>query len=174
VASVWKPSLLRAVLWLLLGAWLGTWFLFAFSVAPAAFGADPAEQAGQIVGPVIANLHLLGGAMGVALALLARALGHSLWCQALPLLMAALCLGSEFGITGEIDKVRDLAFGAGTPEDAARFWRLHGISMGIYTAVGVLGIALAGLLAVAEIRVGTPPNPGTDAVQPPGKSINLS
>lgn len=142
---------LRGGLWLLLGGWLGAWFLFAFAVAPTAFRALPPAEAGGVVGPVIGALHLYGAFAGVALAVIARRLGRGHWHQILPLLAAGLCLASEFVLTPEIDRIRSLAFGPdATLEATARWWRLHGISMAIYTAVGVIALALSGLHAWSD------------------------
>jgi hypothetical protein len=147
----WRQAALRAALWLLLGGWFGAWSLFAFSMAPVAFRLLPPEIAGQLVGPVIASLHLYGAAAGPGLALLALALRRGAWCVALPLLMAALCLVSHFWVTAEIEQIRDLAFGPSASQAALeRFWGLHGASMGIYTAVGLLSLVLAALHAWAE------------------------
>jgi hypothetical protein len=149
------PSLaswLRGVLWLLLGGWLGAWTFFAFAVAPTAFRVLPStEIAGQLVGPLLAALHLYGAAAGIALAGLARALGRSGACLWIPLAMSGSCLVSEFGVTPAIAETRALAFGAsGSPEMAARFQLLHQISMAIYTAVGVAGLALVAIHARAD------------------------
>jgi hypothetical protein len=108
-----KPATwLRACLWLLLGGWLGAWILFAFVVAPTAFRVLPSTQiAGELVGPVLAALHLYGVGAGIALAVLAWALartGAGVW---IPLAMGALCLLSQFGVTGQIEAIRGLAFG---------------------------------------------------------------
>ena len=149
-ASAWP----RAALWLLLAGWLGAWVLFAFVVAPIAFRVLPTTRiAGQLVGPVLTALHLYGAGAGIALAALAWALsrtGAALW---IPLAMAALCLVSQFGVTAQIEAIRDLAFGpSGSPEIAARFQLLHRVSMGIYTAVGVAGFALVAIHARADAR----------------------
>ena len=142
---------LRGGLWLLLGGWLGAWFLFAFAVAPTAFRALPAAEAGSVVGPVIGVLHLCGAVTGIALAGIARGLGRGRWHQILPLLAALLCLASEFVLTPEIDRIRALAFGPDASLEAtARWWRLHGISMAIYAAVGVIVLILAGLHAWSD------------------------
>jgi hypothetical protein len=146
-----RPTALRAALWLLLGGWLGAWVLFAFGVAPTAFGSLPPEAAGAVVGPVLAGLHLYGGLAGLGLALLARALGRGAWMVALPVLAGALCLISHFGVTAGISGLRGLAFGPqGSTEAAERFWWLHGISMTLYTAVGILVILLVWLHARAD------------------------
>jgi hypothetical protein len=65
--------------------------------------------------------------------------------------MGALCLGSHFGVTAQIEAIRAQVFGpSGTPELAARFQLLHGISMGIYTAVGLAGFALLAIHVRAD------------------------
>jgi hypothetical protein len=125
---------------------------FAFSVAPTAFRTLPSTRiAGQLIGPVLATLHLYGAAAGVALAALAwvsARTGAFVW---LPLAMSALCAVSHFGVTAEIESIRPLAFGPeGSPEFAARFQLLHRLSMGIYTVVGLAGFALVALHARAD------------------------
>jgi hypothetical protein len=149
---------LRAALWLLLGGWLGAWTLFAFVVAPTAFRVSPSTHvAGQVVGPVLTALHLYGGGAGLALSALAWALarrGLALW---LPLAMSTLCLVSQFGVTAEIEVVRELAFGpGGSAELAARFQRLHRLSMAIYATVGAAGFVLLAIHARADAP---PPGP---------------
>lgn len=147
----WTSTALRSGLWLLLGGWLGAWILFALVVAPVTFSTIPAESAGALVGPVLTALHLYGAAAGLALALLARVQGRGPWLVLLPGVMALICLISHFGVTAEIDRIHPLAFGPeGSPEAAARFWRLHGISMALYTAVGLLAFVLLVLHARAE------------------------
>jgi hypothetical protein len=142
----------RSLRWLLLGGWIGAWVLFAFVVAPTAFRTLPSTRiAGQLIGPVLAVLHLYGAAAGVALAALAwgsARTGALLW---LPLAMSALCLVSHFGVTAQIEGIRPLVFGPeGSPEIAARFQLLHRLSMGIYTIVGLAGFALVVLHARAD------------------------
>jgi hypothetical protein len=74
--------------------------------------------------------------------------GAGLW---IPLGMSALCLVSHFGVTAQIEAIREQVFGpSGSPEVAARFQLLHRISMGIYTAVGVAGFALLAIHARAD------------------------
>jgi hypothetical protein len=160
-----RQASLRAALWLLLGGWLGAWFLFAFGVAPTAFRHLAPEVAGSLVGPLLAFLHLYGALAGVLLALIARALGRPPWAVALPLLMSGLCLVSHFGVTARIDEIRELAFGAGGSLAAARrFGVLHRLSMAIYTAVGLLALALLGLHASVDAREagGRTPRAGSD------------
>ena len=57
-------SIQHVLLWLLLGIWLGGFALFPF-VAITAFRSFPSPDAGLIVGPVLAGLHLYGAGAGV-------------------------------------------------------------------------------------------------------------
>jgi disulfide bond formation protein DsbB len=156
-----RAAALSGGLWLLLGGWVGAWFLFAFAVAPAAFQVLPAADAGGVVGPVIGALHVYGAIAGIALAWIARALGRGRWHQGLPLLMAGLCLVTEFVLTPQIDGLRDLAFGPeANLEATARWWRLHGISMALYTTVGVLALVLSGLHAWSDAAGAEAPRAG--------------
>lgn len=152
--SALRATAARAALWLLLGGQVGAWVLFGAVVAPVAFRVLPSTGlAGTLVGPVLACLHLYGAAAGVALAGLALGLRRGTTCVVLPLAMSAACLFSHFGVTASIDEIRDLAFGPdGTPEIAARFRRLHQISVTLYLGVGLGALALVGLHARADAR----------------------
>ena len=145
--------LLRSALWLTLGAWVGAWLLFGGVVAPTAFRVLPStEVAGSLVGPVLAALHLYAAAAGALLALLAVALGRGPLLIGLPLLMSAVCLYSHFGVSSQLSEIRDLAFGSGgAPEFAARFTRLHRVSLGLFTGLGVAAVGLLVLHARAYI-----------------------
>jgi hypothetical protein len=146
------PVLLRTLLWLLLGTWIGSWLLFALVVAPTAFRVLPSTRsAGALVGPVLDALHLYGVAAGVALSALALALRRGRLRVALPLLMAAACLYTQFGVSAELAEIRDQVFGPeGSEALAARFNHLHRISMQIYSVVLVGALALLGLHAASE------------------------
>ena len=145
-------ALLRTVLWILLGGWVGSWLLFALVVAPTAFRVLPSpEAAGSLVGPVLDALHLYGAAAGLALAALALALRRGPVRVALPLLMSAACLYSQFGVSAELAEIRHLAFGPqGSEAVAARFNALHRLSMEIYSGVLVAALALVGLHAISD------------------------
>lgn len=143
---------LRSALWIALGGWLGAWVLFAASVAPTAFAELPsAELAGRVVGPVLGALHRYGIAAGLVLGALAAALGRGRMLVALPLLLAALCAVSEFGITPAIHAALPHAFGAAADaEAAARFARLHVASTVLYGLVGLGALSLIVLHVRAE------------------------
>lgn len=141
---------LRTALWLLLGGWVGSWASFGLVVAPAVFGGAP-EAAGAVVGPVLTVLHLYGAGAGLALAGLAWVGGRGSLLVVLPLGMSAVCLASHFGVSGEIAEMGDATFGAaGSEEAAARFNRLHRISVGLFVLVGCAAAGLVGLHARAD------------------------
>lgn len=146
------PTLLRGLLWLLLGGWIGSWLVFALVVAPTAFRVLPSTAvAGTLVAPVLDALHLYGATAGPALAALALALRRGALRVALPLSMAAACLYSQFGVSAELAEIRDQVFGPeGNERIAAHFASLHRLSMGIYSAVLLAALALLGLHAVDE------------------------
>ena len=132
---------------LVLGTWLGSWILFGLVVAPTAFRVLPGSNvAGQLVGPILDTLHLSGIGAGLVLALLA-AIGRQGWFRvALPLLLAAICAASQFGVTASIDSIRPEAFGPNAnAEAAARFSQLHQLSRTLYGLTG-LGLILLTLL----------------------------
>ena len=145
---------LRTSAWLILGTWTGAWVLFALVIAPTAFRVLPNSQtAGQLGGPVLESLHLYGIAAGVALAGLSLALRRGAWLTGIPLVLAALCGASEFGVTSAIDGIRPQAFGPdANAASAAHFARLHQMSRTLYSLVG------AGLLALTflQARADTP------------------
>ena len=145
-------ALLRGLLWILLGGWVGSWLLFALVVAPTAFRVLPSpDAAGALVGPVLDALHLYGAAAGLALSAIAFALRRGSLRVALPLLMAAACLYSQFGVSAELAEIRHLAFGPeGNEAIAARFNALHRISMGIYSVVLIAALALIGLHVISD------------------------
>jgi hypothetical protein len=149
-------TLLRGLLWLLLGGWIGSWLLFALVVAPTAFRVLPSTAvAGTLVAPVLDALHLYGVAAGLALAALALALRRGTLRVALPLAMAAACLYSQFGVSAELAEIRDQVFSPeGNELTAARFAHLHRLSMGIYSAVLLSALALLGLHVVDETPTG--------------------
>ncbi len=151
--GIWRALASMAVL-CLLGGWIGALVLFAVVVAPTAFSALPDSQtAGRVVGPVLRSLNLYGAIAGPILAALAIALGRGRLAIGLPLVLAAVCLYSQFGITAEIEEIRPLAFGQ-PPDPAAllRFGSLHRWSVTLYGVTGLSALALAFLHARTESR----------------------
>jgi hypothetical protein len=153
-APYWRGALLRGLLWLLLGTWIGSWLLFALVVAPTAFRVLPTHEAGALVAPVLDRLHLYGVAAGVGLAALAAALGRGRLRVILPIVMAAACLYSQFGVSAEMAEIRGQVFGPqGNEALSARFNELHRTSMGIYSVVLIGALALLGLHASSEAEL---------------------
>jgi hypothetical protein len=143
---------LRGLLWMLLGSWIGSWLLFALVVAPTVFRVLPAPgAAGALVAPVLDALHLYGAAAGVTLAALALALRRGWLRVVLPLVMAAACLYSQFGVSAELAEIRPHVFGPeGSEVLAARFTHLHRVSMTIYSSVLSAALVLLGLHVISD------------------------
>jgi hypothetical protein len=144
---------LRSLLWLLLGGWIGSWACFGL-VARIAFTRLPStEVAGHLVGPVLSALHWYGAVAGGALALLAGLLGRGRLRVALPLLMAAACVYTQFGVSPEMAEIRDRVFGPeGTEALAARWTELHHRSVAIFVSVSAATLWLLVLHARSDAR----------------------
>jgi hypothetical protein len=132
---------LHVPLWLLLGTWLGGFALFPI-VAITAFRALPSSDAGLVVGPVLAALHLYGAGAGIAVAGLSHTIGRNAHMWGLPLFLSALCCYSHFGVSSSIAEIRPEVFGnAGNELASIRFNELHRTSMVIFYSV-LGGVAL--------------------------------
>jgi hypothetical protein len=144
--------LVRTIVWLVLGGWLGAWALFGLVIAPTAFQVLPSQSAaGALVGPILATLHNYGIAAGLVLSVLALLLRRGLTLASLPLCLALLCAISEYGVTPAIGEVAPRSFGAAQePEASERFARLHQTSRLLYGCVGLGVLALVGLHVFAE------------------------
>ncbi len=133
-----------------LGTWLGGIIYLSFVVAPGAFATlDSRDQAGALVGLVLARLHLLGWIAGLVYLAAAVARAKSAAALARPaalavILMLLLTLASQWvsprmaalrAQMGSVDR---------TPADnplRIEFNRLHKISVRLEGAVLLLGIA---------------------------------
>ena len=153
MSRIQVSAALHVLLWLLLGTWLGGFALFPI-VAITAFRALPSSDAGLVVGPVLAALHLYGVAAGFAVAGLSHTIGRSARLWGLPLLLSALCCYSHFGVSSSIAEIRPEVFGhAGNEFASNRFNELHRTSMLIFYSV-MGGVALlVGLNAHASASV---------------------
>jgi hypothetical protein len=123
-------------------------------VAPAAFAVSPTPAvAGNLVGRVLAVLDWVGVAAGFALAGLSAWLGRGTWTLALPLFMSLACLLSRLLLAPAIDALRPFL---NDVEVRARFGLLHGLSVGVFGAVTLAGVALV----VLHLRAGEPKKSG--------------
>jgi hypothetical protein len=149
-----RGVILRSLLWLLLGGWIGSWACFGLVVAPIAFERLPStEVAGHLIGPVLSALHLYGAVAGGGLTLLAGLMGRGRLRVGLPLLMAAACVYTQFGVSPEIAEIRDRVFGPeGSEALAARWAELHRRSVAIYLAVSAGTLWLLALHALSDTR----------------------
>jgi sirohydrochlorin ferrochelatase len=151
-------AVLRPVLWIALGAWLGAMLFFGAVVARATFEVIPsADLAGQLVGRVLAPLQLGGAAVGIALSALGGALGRGRVAVLLPLLLALVCLVNHFGVTPAVAEIRlgRLADAGADPGMAQRFARLHLLSVSLFMVTASGAVLLAVVHALAEAREGT-------------------
>ncbi len=154
------------LLWLVLGGWIGAMLFFSAVMAPSAFAVlDTPAQAGRLVSRTLAILNLAGAGLGVALALLARALGRGPGLWATPLLLAGLCLVSHFGVSAAIAELRLEPGPDADPALRARFGTLHRVSVALF---GITLIGAAGLL-VAHVRALVPHSPQSDPGPDPGR-----
>ncbi len=147
-------TVLRSLLWLLLGGWVGSWALFGLVIAPTAFRVLPStEIAGTVIGPVLTTLHLFGAAAGFGVSAIAAVFRRGRLRVALPLLLAVACLYSQFGVSAEISEIRDQVFGPeGNEALAARWGSLHRLSLGIYLTVSGAILWLLVLHAASDSR----------------------
>ena len=137
---------LQALAWILLGGWFGSWGLFAWVIAPTAFQVLPSQEAaGSLIAPVLATLHNYGILAGASLAVLGALLDRGRLAIGLALVLAVLCVMTEYAITPAIDEVQPKSFGAHQEQEAAqRFSDLHQASRYIFGIVelGVLALIL--------------------------------
>ena len=106
-----------------------------------------AELAGDLVAPVLRTLHLYGLCAGVVIFAISFAFRERRLLVVLPILLAALCATTEFGVTAAIGDIRPSTLGPGTPEDAAeRFGQLHLLSRGLF------GLILAGVTLLTVLH----------------------
>ena len=140
---------------LTLVVWIGAIIFFSFVVAPVVFSSLPAQGvAGRIVARSLGNLHIIGLVCGVvflASTFLVQ-LTRATTLRAAILLMMLLTGLSQFGVTPQMEKIREAVGGsvqALPHQDAGRaaFDRLHYISVVLECLVLLAGIGAVGILA---------------------------
>jgi hypothetical protein len=147
-------SLLRFLMMLSLAIWLGGIIFFAFVLAPTVFSVLPTRNlAGMVVSRSLARLHWIGLFSGVAyliFSLVLSRLGGSFQPFALRhllvVLMIALVLIAQFGISGKMNQLRaDMGVIDSVSQDDPRrleFNRLHVWSTRAEGAILFLGLAV--------------------------------
>jgi len=151
---MFSQTVLRTVLWMSLGIWVGSWAFFAFVVSRIAFQILPEDVAGNLAGLLLEILHFEGAAAALVAAGAAAALGRRGWVIALPLGLALICLISELWISPGIAAVRPSTIGeASTLASGERFRFLHHLSIGLFLAVHFASIILIGLHARLDARL---------------------
>ncbi|HXN22350.1 MAG TPA: DUF4149 domain-containing protein [Candidatus Dormibacteraeota bacterium] len=144
------PTFLRTLEFLSLSVWLGSIVFLSFIVAPAAFSAASRDQAGAMVGLVLARMHWMGIAAGF-LFLGARIIRFkSLGALATPvaltvIVMILLTLASQLGVSSKMAMLRNTMGSIdATPLESplrTEFQSLHRRSVIIEISVLAAGIA---------------------------------
>ncbi|HJW99569.1 MAG TPA: DUF4149 domain-containing protein [Terriglobales bacterium] len=138
--------------------WVGAIVFFSFVVAPTVFSVLPAkESAGVIVGRSLAALHRIGLICGIVFvaATFLTELKRAKALRALICLMVLLTAVSQFGVTPQMERIRENVGGsiqALPPQDAGRaaFDRLHQMSVVLESIVLLSGIGAIALVAREE------------------------
>lgn len=140
-----REAVLRPVLWVLLGAWIGGLAFFGVGVAPAVLRHAPSPLAGELIRSTLSVLDWGGVATGLILGGVALALRRGAVAIGLPLLLGAFCVASQLWVAPAIANARPTATTQARPAAGAalRFRNLHRFSVGLYgaTLVGALGLA---------------------------------
>lgn len=157
-------TLLRTLIYLFTAAWLGAEFFFPF-LAAITFGTlrNDTHTAGMIVGNSLGALHKIGLISSVVLVVLLIVASTAgvylrraiLPCVATVIIMGALVIASQFGVTPRMEQYRIEAGGdvrAAAADNPARlaFEQLHKTSEHIEEGIMLLGILYLFLLAKAE------------------------
>ncbi|NNL84085.1 MAG: DUF4149 domain-containing protein [Myxococcales bacterium] len=126
-----------------LGSWLGSALFFTVAVAPAIFSmADEPGEAGAAIGDILAVLHIGGACFFTLAAALAWVLRRSAWLRFGPIVLAALCLVSHFGVSGPMAELRERPAELRTAVDQESQRKLHRISVLLFSAVGIGNVVL--------------------------------
>src|SRR5579864_8853717 len=145
----------RFMMILTLVVWIGAIIFFSFVVAPVVFSSLPAQGvAGRIVARSLGSLHIIGLVCGVVFlaSTFLLQLTRATTLRAAILLMMLLTGLSQFGVTPQMEKIREAVGGsvqALPRQDAGRaaFDRLHQISVVLECLVLLAGIGAVGMLA---------------------------
>jgi uncharacterized membrane protein len=148
-------NILRTIEFLALSVWVGSIVLLSFVVAPAAFSVATRDQAGAVVGLVLARMHWMGVGAGCAFLLARMMRMRSVAALAAPaalavILMVALALVSQVGVSRRMARLRaEMGSIEKTPVESplrVEFNSLHKWSVRLEGAVLVAGIAAIALL----------------------------
>lgn len=139
-------SLLRFLMMLSLGVWLGGIVFFGAVMAPALFSILPKrELAGAVVTRTLGGLHWIGIVAAVVFLVCSVLASRGFaWRDGLVVVMLALTLVSQFGVSRRMQALRaemvEIDAVAQTDPRRVEFNRLHRISTGLEQAVLVMGL----------------------------------
>lgn len=148
-----REAVLRTILWLALGGWVGAWGFFAFVVSRIAFGILPGNVVGDLVGALLHDLHFGGALAALVTAACLAGLGHRGWIVGLPLVLGVLSASSEILLSPAIAAIRPSTLGAASTEEIqTRFRLLHGLSLGLFMTIHLASVVLVGWIAWRDTR----------------------
>lgn len=145
----------KVTFWLALGLWVGAVVFVSFVVAPAVFGAVPAETAGLVMGRIFPLYYAFTAACGcvtlaASFALWRRARRARAWTAVLLMLIVMLASTTYAGavVHPRARDLRPLLHQAGAdPSVRAEFDRLHRRAVQLNGLVLVLGLLTLGVAA---------------------------
>jgi len=150
---VWASGILRSVLWLSLGSWVGAWAFFGFVVSRLAFRTLPGDVAADMAGRLLEVLYYGGAVAALLSAGTAYLLGRRGVFVLLPIVLAVLCVASELWLSPAIAELRPSTLGAATSESSSRlFARLHALSMSLFLGIHLTSVLLLLLHAWRDAR----------------------
>ena len=136
---------------LALGTWVGSIFYFSAVVAPSAFAVLPTKDlAGTLVGQSLSRLHAMGLILAIVFLIAGGAIAGSIRVFSKPamigvVVMVLLTAISQNNVTHRMNELRTAmkSVEKTPPEDPRRaeFDRLHSVSVGLESAVFLIGLA---------------------------------
>lgn len=144
--------------------WIGGIIFFAFVMAPTLFTVLPSTRlAGDVVGPVLGNLHRMGLVSGGLFLLCSLMYNWRRYAQlrvfsathVLIMLMLAVTAISQFGITPRMQELRRSPDGLQSPQGRHDFDRLHVWSTRLEGGVLLCGLGVVILTARRFERPGS-------------------
>ncbi|MCG6872168.1 MAG: DUF4149 domain-containing protein [Gammaproteobacteria bacterium] len=128
----------------LLTAWVGGLWIIGFAVAPTLFRHLPSASAGDIAGELFQLIHGFGLLAAAAALLVMRVYGR--WRGVRPILLLLMSVLTVAALLAG-QQVTDLR---AEPVLDAAFDRWHGISMGLYALLCLLGLVLVAVPARSD------------------------
>lgn len=151
VAARRAPAWARNLLWLWLGAWIGSMALMGATTRVAFRVIGDPKVAGDLVRALLDPMLAFGALSGLGLSAIAVALRRGRFTIVLPLVLATASLINQFGVSPAVAEI-ELTDPSLAPDLAARFAALHRLSVWLFVGVGVGAAVLAVAHGLSERR----------------------